>query len=466
VRFGLTTLSILAVACGGGGGNDRPPFAPLDSDGEHFRDAEGRAVLLRGVNARVAGVFDVTFADGRTPLEPIPELTPADCARMAELGLNVLRLPVNWSGLEPERDQFSAAYLAAVDAAVDCAGNAGVFVLVDFHQDAYSKEIGEDGAPYWAIPTPYTPLEGPLDDLGERRDSQQVQDAFEAFFAEGDPTGLQAEMIDAIGHVAERYARHPMVIGFEIYNEPVTSGSLLYPFTFAAAERVRAVAPDKLVFFEPPAIRNVTDFQPLAEAPFPVAGAVYAPHVYTYAFSDPENHLATITIDELRPSVEGARKEARAWGTPLFIGEFGIGPGSTSFDRYISFEIDLQDEVFASSAFWLWKEESQGSWGLFDRTAEGWAERPAMIEQVSRPYPQRIAGTPALVKWDRDAGTLTVRYADAVGAPNVLYVPERFVVSGATCDGAAVTPGGDARHVEIICGGGGEHTVVLTLLRS
>ena len=35
-------------------------------------DERGREVTLRGVNARAAGVFDVTFDDGRLPLEPIP----------------------------------------------------------------------------------------------------------------------------------------------------------------------------------------------------------------------------------------------------------------------------------------------------------------------------------------------------------------------------------------------------------
>jgi hypothetical protein len=33
-----------------------------------FLDADGRHLLFRGVNARVEGLFDVTFADGRTAL--------------------------------------------------------------------------------------------------------------------------------------------------------------------------------------------------------------------------------------------------------------------------------------------------------------------------------------------------------------------------------------------------------------
>src|SRR6185436_7667614 len=157
---------------------------------------EGRVAILRGINARVQGVFDVTFADGRTALEAIPELTDADCRRMRALGIDLLRLPINWSGIEPERDRFDEEYLKRVDAAVKCAGDAGVLVVVDLHQDAFSKEIGEDGAPLWAIqPAPDMLLEGPLHDLGERRMSRQVTRAFETFFAVGDPSGLQGEFI-------------------------------------------------------------------------------------------------------------------------------------------------------------------------------------------------------------------------------------------------------------------------------
>src|SRR5256885_16777281 len=80
-------------------------YAPLDSDGRFLRDADGRVVILRGINARADGVFDVTLDGGRAPLEPIPPFDGSDAARMAALGFNVLRLPISWSGVEPARGQ-------------------------------------------------------------------------------------------------------------------------------------------------------------------------------------------------------------------------------------------------------------------------------------------------------------------------------------------------------------------------
>ena len=119
-------------------------------DGRQFRlhggrlvDERRREVTLRGVNARVEGVFDVTFGDGRLPLEPIPAFDDGDAATMARLGLNLLRLPISWSALEPVRGRFDAAYLDRIAAVVALCRAHGIVVLLDFHQDAFSKEIGE-----------------------------------------------------------------------------------------------------------------------------------------------------------------------------------------------------------------------------------------------------------------------------------------------------------------------------------
>src|SRR6185436_18186539 len=129
-------------------------------------------------------------------------------------------------------------------------------------------EIGEDGAPLWAIqPPPTMKLQGPLDDLGDRRLSQQVQSAFSSFFDPTDAAHLQERYRAMLAHVAARWADDPAVVGFELFNEPVASEADVDAFSFAAARAVREVAPDKLVFFEPTSIRNLVDFVPKSKAP-------------------------------------------------------------------------------------------------------------------------------------------------------------------------------------------------------
>src|SRR5262245_64685294 len=97
-RLAVLAIILLVVAADAG--------AALDGRRVHFtagrlRDQRGREITLRGVNARVQGVFDVTFDDGRLPLEPIPGFDDGDAERMRAFGFNLLRLPISWSALEP-----------------------------------------------------------------------------------------------------------------------------------------------------------------------------------------------------------------------------------------------------------------------------------------------------------------------------------------------------------------------------
>ena len=445
----MRRIALLALAACGSSPHET---SPLSSDGTHLRDEQGRIALLRGVNARVQGVFDVTFDDGRTALEPIPPLEAADCTRMRELGIDFLRLPINWSGVEPTRGSYDEAYLARVDAAVRCAGDAGVYVMIDLHEDAYSKEIGEDGAPLWAIePPPAMLLQGPLTDLGERRTSAQVTAAFDTFFAEGDPAGLQAAFFTMLDHVAARWADDPAVIGFELYNEPPVGAQLVDPFSIAAAARVRAAAPNKLVFFEPTATRNLFDFAPKATAPFPVENAVYAPHIYTYVFYSDSTRLEQLQPGELEASVSGTRDEAAAWHTPLLIGEYGIGPDMPNADLWMGTQAELHDRYLASDAFWVWKEDSQGAWGVFDHVGDTWIERPQVVGWLSRPHAARIAGAVVANEYDHVARTL--RLETRGGGTHSIYVPQpTFALA---CNGTPLTAERDAATglVEVTCDG-------------
>jgi endoglycosylceramidase len=437
-------------------------------------DAEGRVIFLHGVNARVNGVFDVSFSDGRTALEPIPDFKAEDAARMRSMGFNALRLPINWSALEPtESGGFAEAYLDTVAAAVKLASAAGLRVLLDFHQDAYSKEIGEDGAPLWAIsPPPTKLLEGPLTDLDARRTSAQVLSAFSTFFgpsAEG--KALRTRFAAAAAHVAERFAGEPAVIGLELYNEPLADeDAQLDVFHDEVIAAVHQTDPGRLAFFEPNVTRNLFDHAPLATRdPFP--GSVYAPHVYTFSFTASDAQRKAMTRTKLEPSNKGAASEARSWKAPLVITEFGYGPDAIQADNYLRWQTELQDQYQASAFFWVWKEQSQGSWGIYsyDETSGQWSERDHVRQALSRVVPEAISGWPTRFGYDRETKRFELEFTGdpAITAPSRLYVPAAgdFAASfDLTCDGQAAGSARDEKSgiVEVACGGAGTHTIVLT----
>src|SRR6476659_1777395 len=135
----LGLLVLWAAACASP--VERTRFVPVDADGPTLRDARGRTLVLRGVNARVAGVFDVTFDDGRAPREAIPGFDASDVADLRASGFNLLRLPVSWSGIEPRPGEIDAAYLDRIAAVVELCRGSGVYVLIDLHEDGFSKEL-------------------------------------------------------------------------------------------------------------------------------------------------------------------------------------------------------------------------------------------------------------------------------------------------------------------------------------
>lgn len=437
-------------------------FGPLSTRCQHFVDAEGRVVILRGVNARIDGVFDVDLGPDRVPLQPIPSFDASDAASMRALGFNVLRLPMQWSGVEPEDTEpptYESGYLDRVEVVLDACRDAGIFVLVDLHQDAYSKWIGEDGAPLWAIiPPPERILEGPLTDLAARRTSGQVLRAFETFFGDSeDGTNLRERYAAMAAHVAERFADHPAVIGYDVFNEPVADDEQTRRLNVSVAEAIRAVT-RQLVFFEPPALqRNLADASGTPGAPFPVEGAVYAPHVYTLAFIGTDAQRESFTIATLRRGNRTAADEARRWGTPLFIGEFGYDPEGIRAAEYYRMQLDLQDEIGASSAVWLWKEDSQDSWGFHDFEEGAWVLRDDVVALFDRGLPERIAGWPQGWTWADDRLVLTYDGDAEITAPTALRLPEG--AWSITCDGApAEVTLNEGRH-EVACVGAGTHVV-------
>ncbi len=248
--------------------------------GERFVDAQGRHLLLRGVN--LGGDCKLPFPHGGTqhPSDfadhhevsfvgrPFP-LAEADehLARLRHWGFNALRWLTTWEAVEHAGPgQHDGAYLDYLEEAVARAGAHGFHVFVDFHQDVWSRLSGGSGAPGWTFeaagldqtrfdaadaalvmqhrfdytspqhhqPDNYPPMCWPGN---YRRPACAAM--FTAFFGAatllprwrvGGLSGqgesvqhfLQRHFLGAVAAVARRLAPMPHVIGFGTLNEPHT----------------------------------------------------------------------------------------------------------------------------------------------------------------------------------------------------------------------------------------------------
>lgn len=186
-----------------------------------------------------------------------------DLAQIRALGFDVIRLPVSWSLLEPAPGRYDPAYIDRIAQVVDWARQQGIYVLIDMHQDAYSRFTPEtaplsasplasasiesanhaDGAPAWAVLASGVPAEAVN---GQPELNAYVEAAFTSFWLNRVPTdangsplpqgeapgpGLQDHYIGAIARLATRFKNDPAVVGYEIMNEPLP-GVIPFPGPF------------------------------------------------------------------------------------------------------------------------------------------------------------------------------------------------------------------------------------------
>jgi hypothetical protein len=236
--------------------------------GDHWVDESGRRLVLRGVN--LGGDCKVPVRpDGDTRLRsgfydrkgvsfvgrPLA-LAEADehFERLSRWGMNFLRFLVTWEAVEHEAPGvYDEEYLDYIEAVVAKAGEHGLKLFIDPHQDVWSRWTGGDGAPMWTLEAAGFQPER-LFASGAALLNQEMGPAYPRmrwmsnydrlacatmwtlFFA-GDafapgigPVGfegpasmqdfLQGRYVAAMAEIAKRVARFPHVVGFDSLNEP------------------------------------------------------------------------------------------------------------------------------------------------------------------------------------------------------------------------------------------------------
>lgn len=329
-------------------------------------DTNGRDVQLRGVNLNSLG--DYFEVDPRLPT--VQPLDPATWSRFAELGYNVVRLVTTWSAWEPERDLIDEDYVQRVQDAVEGANAAGIYVVIDMHQDAWSKEIytpadvtcpegtspqiGWDGAPGWATLTHGASACGQGGGPGGREENAAVKTAWGSFYSNED--GIRDELAELWGFIAERFAGNDGIAGYDLLNEPgfshdqtQTNNGLVAFYNSAIREirsaEGRAGAPPRIVFFE--GVLGTVPITPLDFSDDP--DLVFAPHNYAESIG--------ASVPGLLELLSSATLALGAlYRTPVWVGEYGAfsGDGASWLNR---FGIAYDTPGFVGGTWWQWNSE-------------------------------------------------------------------------------------------------------------
>lgn len=467
----LCLLGTLLLA--GCGASVPPASAPdaragdaLQRTGRWMTDAQGRVVTLHGIN--------ITFPEYATDEDLVARY--ADDARfLADNGLFIVRLTIFMSGLLPAPGEYDARYLEQYAALVDLLTGAGLYVMVDFHQDLYANKYHGRGMPEWMCVddgVPNLPDQGNL--LLNYAVNPAPQRAFDNFWANApapDGTPLQTHYANGLRYVAARFRHHPRVLGYELMNEPFpgtqfpTCASplgcplfdqlLLTPFTQAMTRALREIEPDKIVFFEP----NVTfDFG--ADTWLGPPGddnTVFSFHDYClgeqFPTSPPGAALGCDLLGERQQFVY-ALDYATTQGSGLILTEFGDFNKPLEFDTspVVARLLDNADAFMVPWAYWHY--DGRNSYALvYDSALPPQGDNLAhnIADVLVRPYPLALAGTPLAWSYDRASRRFELRYSTAradgtgafpAGSVSELVVPARSYPSGyrVSAENAEVLP--------------------------
>lgn len=252
---------------------DRVPVMNSDlnitTDGDQFIDPSGRTMFLRGINLggsskvpyspRMGSHVQDGFYNGKDISfvgRPFP-LNEADThfRRLKEWGFHFLRFIVTWEAIEHEGPGiYDTDYLDYIEAVISKANEYGLNVLIDPHQDLWSRHTGGDGAPIWTMEVAgmnprnfhetgaafvHNVCGDPYPQMIWFSNYYKLASTtmFTLFFGGNDfapnlkvndqsiQNYLQEHYIKAMQEVARRVAHLPNVVGFELMNEP-SSGFL------------------------------------------------------------------------------------------------------------------------------------------------------------------------------------------------------------------------------------------------
>lgn len=458
----LAAAAAALAVCAGCSGGSRPggaaetAVAPLRAEGGWFRDPQGRAVILHGVNA-VPGPQDFMFAEADYG-EPQLDL-------LERLGFNTARVGYFWGGMVPAAPgDYDEDYFERFIALVERFTARGFYVLVDSHQDSYARALGGRGAPDWAVFTDGLALDGrvaaPLSVFFE----PAIWRATESFWANRE--GVQDAYLDVLQRVADRVKDDPYVLGYDLHNEPFPGGRWLDygaddraigAFYRRAIPALRAADPDAILFWEPAltewlgAAGTISD---LGDANTALSYHVYCLWTVLGVFSRAGAYDTEACRAWSEPKFLEKRGQRDANGSAWLLTEWGW--------QHILEDVALHAEI-ADRLLSGWQYWPDGAPEVFEATLEG-NDRP-LADVVSRAYARRVAGEPLEMRFDPDSGDFLLRYRPeaAVLAPTEIWVPEaRHYPEGyaVEVEGGAWSPGPEPTVIEVRSAPGAAETAV------
>jgi endoglucanase len=329
----------------------------LQTSGSQITTRSGRPVLLRGVG--LGGWMNMeNFITGYPSTESLQRqalrkalgddgyelffdrfldvfFADADAAFLADLGMNLVRLPVNYRHFEDDMRPFELKEegFRLLDRAIERSARHGLYSIIDLHAAPgfQNQHWHSDNPTHWAF-----------------------------FWTH---KHFQDRAINLWEELARRYADNPWVAGYNPLNEPADpSGEAIGPFYRRWHDAVRAIDASHIFFLD--ANRYSLDFSIFDEI-WP--NTVYTVHDYALPGFVDGGAYPGISRGEyvdrsvLEETFLERSEYQRQTETPIWVGEFGpvyLGDAAVDEMRYqvLVDQLEIYRRYEASWAIWTYKD--------------------------------------------------------------------------------------------------------------
>ncbi|KAI9353226.1 glycoside hydrolase superfamily [Zopfochytrium polystomum] len=426
-----------------------PQSAPariVSTNRQLFVDELGRSRIFRGTNVVYKGF--PWHPDINPGANPQWSFNQDDIDILAAHGVTAIRLGVMWPGVEPARGQFNNTYLDVMKTIVQRCQDAGIYVLLDFHQDGLSEKFCGEGVPLWAaqpalegnfifgFPFPVLlPDKLTADGIPTSVCGKKAYSTFLFSYAAGTAydrlyknyNGLRDSFVNYWKEVAKAFLPFKNILGYDLMNEPwagnvYSNPGLLVPgvadkanlqeFYDAAAAGIRSVDPNALIFFESVTWDNIlVGFSAVPGGSDYAKKSVLSFHHYQppLIFGLDVNYDARL-LDMLRLGCGG------------MLTEFEMGWQNGNNVDAIRQKSALSDKYLFSYTGWEYTDYipiTGTNNGLRD-PATG-AIRPDMAAVYSRTYATAVPGVPTTMSFNDTTGAFDLVFSHD-GSRNVLEI--------------------------------------------
>lgn len=449
---------------------------PLTS---HLVDEKGRFIFYHGVNEVYK---EFPYYPNTTHFNPQDSLSTEDFENLRSWGMRAMRLFVSWEGFEPVEGHYNYTYLEKIREITQTAKKFNIDIILDSHQDLYSKRFCGEGFPdwlfsrsagkgdgYYSILNFPSPLKVDLryDDQGNPLKIDCLKLKFDHYYLSEDVMRFSNQFFTNSNGMADKFIRMWMnvigyfksesnVIGYDLINEPsganlwknpytllgpgFNNNRFLLPFYKKLAAEIRKIDQEKLILFEP----SVADyFGGFYSTPSPTEFKhldVLSYHAYCPFQNDrsePTSEFKCQAIDGLY--IQQREHLVRKLKCGSMMTEFGSVPETQIGLNEIERVLSSVEKNWGNWFWWQFKFNADSTctgtaWDQSFYYPNGTLQHKK-VKLLSHPYAYAVCGSPISESYSMNSYTLKIRAKGCGGSftevflNEELYFPNGFTVS-------------------------------------